>query len=156
MKIQINSLAALERLIGDDKEMEITVKKSVINGFAKSYIKSIANSEIVDTIKKAVLDEVKRTNYFGLLVQDKSKFYSYLLSNEAKELVRIQVKREIDDLIQKEIAPIREEITAEIRNRLDLMSLSVSKCIREEVQKETIDKLVQKRLKDLLDKTTKD
>lgn len=156
MKIQINSLAALERLIGDDKEMEITVKKSVINGFAKSYIKSIANSEIVDTIKKAVLDEVKRTNYFGLLVQDKSKFYSYLLSNEAKELVRIQVKREIDDLIQKEIAPIREEITNEIRNRLDLMSLSVSQCIREEVQKETIDKLVQKRLKDLLDKTTKD
>lgn len=26
MKIQINSLVALERLIGDDKEMEITVK----------------------------------------------------------------------------------------------------------------------------------
>lgn len=154
MKIQINSLAALERLIGDDKEMEITVKKSVINGFAKSYIKSIANSEIVDTIKKAVLNEVKRTDYFGLLVQNKSEFcgINYLLSNKAKELVKIQVKREIEDLIQKEIAPIREEITAEIRNRLDLMSLSVSQCIREEVQKETIDKLVQKILKDLLDK----
>lgn len=75
MKIQINSLVALERLIGDDKEMEITVKTSVINEFAKSYIKSVANSEIVDTIKKAILDEVKKTNYFGLLVQDKSNHY---------------------------------------------------------------------------------
>lgn len=44
--------------------MEITVKTSVINEFAKSYIKSVANSEIVDTIKKAILDEVKKTNNF--------------------------------------------------------------------------------------------
>lgn len=157
MKIQINSLVALERLIGDDKEMEITVKTSVINEFAKSYIKSVANSEIVDTIKKAILDEVKKTNYFGLLVQDKSNHYrtDYLLSNDAKELVKTQVRREIDNLILETVTPpIREEIVGEIRSRLDLMSLSVSQCIREEVQKETIDKLVQKRLKDLLDKTT--
>ena len=143
MKIQINSLVALERLIGDDKEMEITVKTSVINEFAKSYIKSVANSEIVDTIKKAILDEVKKTNRTD-----------YLLSNDAKELVKTQVRREIDNLILETVTPIREEIVGEIRSRLDLMSLSVSQCIREEVQKETIDKLVQKRLKDLLDKTT--
>lgn len=156
MKIQINSLAALERLIGDDKEMEITVKTSVINEFAKSYIKSVANSEIVDTIKKAILDEVKKTDYFGLLVQDKSNRYrtDYLLSDDAKELVKTQVRQEIDNLILETVTPIREEIVGEIRSRLDLMSLSVSQCIREEVQKETIDKLVQKRLKDLLDITT--
>ncbi len=156
MKIQINSLAALERLIGDDKEMEITVKSSIINEFAKSYIKSVANSEIVDTIKRAVFEEVKKTNYFGLLVQDKSNHYriDYFLSNDAKELIKSQVRREVDNLIKEAVSPIREEIVGEIRSRLDLMSLSVSQCIREEVQKETIDKLVQKRLKDLLDKTT--
>ena len=69
-------------------------------------------------------------------------------------MVKTQVRREIDNLILETVTPIREEIVGEIRSRLDLMSLSVSQCIREEVQKETIDKLVQKRLKDLLDKTT--
>lgn len=156
MKIQINSLAALERLIGDDKEMEITVKSSIINEFAKSYIKSVANSEIVDTIKRAVFEEVKKTNYFGLLVQNKSNHYriDYLLSDEAKELVKTQVRQEVDKLIKEAVSPIREEIVGEIRSRLDLMSLSVSQCIREDIQKETIDKLVQKRLKDLLEETS--
>lgn len=155
MKIQINSLAALERLIGDDKEMEITVKSSIINEFAKSYIKSVANSEIVDTIKKEVIEEIKKSDYFGLLVKDRSNHWStrYLLSDNAKELIKTQVRQEVEYLISETISPIREEIAGEIRSRLDLMSLSVSQCIREEVQKETIDKLVQKRLKDLLDKT---
>lgn len=157
MKVQINSLAALERLIGDDKEMEITVKSSIINEFAKSYIKSVANSEIVDTIKSAVLEEVRKTDYFGLLTKGTSSngwFTSNLLSKEAKELVRTQVREEVDQLISDTVAPIREELANDIKSRLDLMSLSVSRCIREEVQKETINKLVQKRLKDLLDKLT--
>lgn len=157
MKVQINSLAALERLIGDDKEMEITVKSSIINEFAKSYIKSVANSEIVDTIKDAILEEVRKTDYFGLLTKGTSNnswSISYLLSKEAKELVRKQVRREVDQLISDTVAPIREELVNDIKSRLDSMSLSVSNCIREEIQKETIDKLVQKRLKDLFGKST--
>lgn len=156
MKIQINSLEALQRLIGDDKEMEITVKSSIINEFAKSYIKSVANSEVVDTIKNAVLEEIKKTDYFGLLVQGSRGGWStnYLLSKDAKELVKTQVRREMDQLIFETVNPIREELVNDIRSRLDLMSLSVSRCIREEIQKETIDKLVQKRLKDLFDKST--
>lgn len=156
MKVQINSLTALERLIGDDKEMEITVKSSIINEFAKSYIKSVANSEIVDMIKKAVLEEIKKTDYFGLLAQCTRGGWStsYMLSKDAKELVRTQVRREMDQLISDTVEPIRKELVDDIRSRLDLMSSSVSQCIREEVQKETIDKLVQKRLKDLLDKST--
>lgn len=156
MKIQINSLETLERLIGNDKEMEITVKSSIINEFAKSYIKSVANSEVADTIKNAVLEEIKKTGYFGLLVQDSrgGYFTNYLLSKDAKELIKTQVRREVEYLISETIEPIREEIVNDIRERLDLMSLSVSQCIREEVQKGTIDKLVQKRLKDLLDKST--
>lgn len=157
MKVQINSLAALERLIGDDKEMEITVKSSIINEFAKSYIKSVANSEIVDTIKSAVLEELRKTNYFGLIdnsVRINGWSMSCMLSKDAKELVKTQVRREVDQLISDTVAPIREELVNDIKSRLDSMSLSVSNCIREEIQKETIDKLVQKRLKDLFDKST--
>ena len=54
MKIQINSLEALERLIGNDKEMEISVKQSILNEFAKKHLKSIANSEAMLSIASYV------------------------------------------------------------------------------------------------------
>ena len=38
-KIQINSLEALERLIGGDTELEIEVRNSIVQEFAKKYLK---------------------------------------------------------------------------------------------------------------------
>lgn len=153
MKIQINSLAALERLIGDDKELEVTIKSSIINEFAKNYLKSVANSEITNTIKDAVMEEVNKTDYFGLLKRDRSGWTrNYILSEDAKELIKLQVKREVDYCISDVIEPIRNEVVLLIRSRLDLMASSVSESIREEVQKETIDKLVQKKLRDLFER----
>lgn len=154
MKIQINSLEALERLIGDDKEMEISVKQSILNEFAKKHLKSIANSEAMETLKREVLKELKETGFYGLLKKTESKsiFYreSTLLSSETKELIKEQVKDELDSLISEEIAKIRGGIVQDINDRLNLMALSVSQCIREEIQKETLDKLVQKKLRDLI------
>lgn len=61
MKIQINSLEALERLIGSDKNLEIEVKHSVVENFAKKHIKAIAQEFIkegLDTkIRQLLLDE---------------------------------------------------------------------------------------------------
>ena len=42
-KIQINSLDALERLIGGDTELEIEVRNSVIQKFAEKHLKPLAN-----------------------------------------------------------------------------------------------------------------
>lgn len=154
MKIQINSLEALERLIGDDKEMEISVKQSILNEFAKKHLKSIANSEAMADLKRDVLKELKETGFYGLLKKTDSKnmFYgkSTLLTSETKELIKEQVKDELDSLISEEIAKIRKGIVQDINDRLNLMALSVSQCIREEIQKETLDKLVQKKLRDLI------
>lgn len=154
MKIQINSLEALERLIGDDKEMEISVKQSILSEFAKKHLKSIANSEAMETLKREVLKELKETGFYGLLkkIESKDMFYREftLLTSETKELIKKQVKDEVDSLISEEIAKIRGGIVQDINDRLNLMALSVSQCIREEIQKETLDKLVQKKLRDLI------
>lgn len=156
MKIQINSLEALERLIGDDKEMEFAIKESILNGFAKKYLKSVANSEAMAEVEAKVLAELKETGYYGILEKRPCSplniYSNTFLSDKAKELIRLQINREIDSLISDEVSKIRETIAQDIRSRLDLMALSVSQCIREEVQKETIEKLVQKKLKDLLEK----
>lgn len=59
VKIQINNLEALERLIGGDTELEIEVRNSVVQSFAEKHLKAIANSE---TIQRAV-DNVRDKHY---------------------------------------------------------------------------------------------
>ncbi len=69
MKIQINSLTALERLIGGDAQIEIEVRQSVAENFAKKYLKTLANDKIIEassrTFAKAVGEEFFSSNHGG-------------------------------------------------------------------------------------------
>ena len=50
IKIQINSLEALERLIGGDNELEISIRDNIVQEFTNKYLKGLVNS---DKIKEA-------------------------------------------------------------------------------------------------------
>lgn len=51
-KIQINSLAALERLIGGEADTEIEIRSSIVKEFTKKYLKEIAETKAMqDAIK---------------------------------------------------------------------------------------------------------
>lgn len=64
MKIQINSLAALERLIGGDSALEIEVRNSVVQEFVKRHLKALATSEpvkcAIEATRQKILDEVTK------------------------------------------------------------------------------------------------
>lgn len=53
MKIQINNLAALERLIGGDTELEIEIRNNIVQEFTKRHLKGLVETE---TIKQAITD----------------------------------------------------------------------------------------------------
>lgn len=59
MKIQINSLAALERLIGGDNQLEFDIRQSVVNAFTKKYLKGIATEEILIRQRRAILTHIE-------------------------------------------------------------------------------------------------
>lgn len=44
LKIQLNSIAALERLIGGDSEIEFELRKSIITEFAKTHLAPLADT----------------------------------------------------------------------------------------------------------------
>lgn len=46
MKLQINSLEALERLIGGDTEVEIEIRNNIVQEFTKKHLKAIANEAV--------------------------------------------------------------------------------------------------------------
>lgn len=134
MKIQINNLEALERLIGDDKEMEIQVKSSIINEFAKKYIKSVAHSEIINDLKYTILKELKDEDYFGMvnhvntsngtvmyptkkLKEAIKKGFDDIILQEITNAVHeaiIPIRKEVNDMIQKQINSIKDTVSIEL------------------------------------------
>ena len=59
MKIQINNLAALERLIGGDSELEIEIRNSVVQDFTKKHLKPIATEAFLTNYAYALAKQVK-------------------------------------------------------------------------------------------------
>lgn len=70
MKIQINSLEALERLIGGDTEVEIDIRNSVVQEFTKKHLKAIATNDLVSKAHLATIDHID-TTFFGIVKKDR-------------------------------------------------------------------------------------
>lgn len=119
MKIQINSLAALERLIGGDNEAEIEIRQSVVEIFTRKYLKTIVAQPLMNATKESLLNEVQDT------LMDKEKIdwgypnHRFVI----KEAIVSQVRGTIRKIVMEELgAIIREEIgTNGYKESLDKM-----------------------------------
>lgn len=115
MKIQINTKEGLYQLIASDKELEIEIKKAIINDFAKNYIKSVANSEIIQKLKYEILDELRKNNYFEV---KKSIGYSEFLSDGIKNKIKQEVDKAIHNEISNQIMNMKLELFNEIKQSI--------------------------------------
>jgi hypothetical protein len=50
MKLQINSLEALERLIGGDTEVELEIRNNIVQDFAKKHLKALVNEGSIQRV----------------------------------------------------------------------------------------------------------
>lgn len=110
-KIQINSLEALERLIGNDTELEIQVRNNIVQEFAKKHLKAIANettfqNEIV-IFKKALQEEFDKK--LGESIATVKRYYDggniekVTLHPEIKAVIDKQVREKIDGQISEAV-----------------------------------------------------
>jgi len=66
IKIQINSLEALERLIGGDNELELQIRTSIVHEFTNKHLKSLATSKLMKDTENAIMNEIEN-QFFDLL-----------------------------------------------------------------------------------------
>ncbi len=106
VKIQINSLEALERMIGGDNEIEIQVRSSIVQEFAKKHLKAVAqniqSSEICavkDAIRKEVQDQMRDSNGVLQVRYNNIAELTPQKKAEIKELVLKQMQTEFDLLV---------------------------------------------------------
>ncbi len=97
IKLQINSKAALERLIGGDTELEMEIRNNIVQEFTSKRLKGLINAEFEKKIIYQSLDE--------MFEQFNSGFNgsSIRLSKKQESIISSLIEQTIRDLIKSEI-----------------------------------------------------
>lgn len=152
IKIQINSVEALERLLGNDQELEVEVRKSVVEAFGKSFVKSVANSTAVAEKLESMREETmeKSTEYAEriLSVRDTSTGwrYSVALTDELKAKIKDAVVTQTHLLIAETISSldIDNMVSEKVAKKLELVvHQQVTKAVTNAVVKAALKSAVE-------------
>lgn len=114
LKFSLN-VPALERLIGGNSEMEVELRKSIVQEFAKRHLTSVAQEwkATIEAEKQRLFDEVFN-NYCV-----RSSWGSRTLSSDASALVLSEVKNAISALLQNEIQKSVQAAFSALQPQLD-------------------------------------
>ena len=126
MKVQINSLAALERLIGGDTEVEIEIRNNIVQEFTKKHLKSIADSPNIQSIKNDLAQQAVNvvTNELGVLSgtygwNQKVALYP-AVKKELVDAAKAAAQEAIINAVAEGVKAARAEVNAEyIKSRID-------------------------------------
>ena len=150
--IQINNLAALERLLGGDSALEVSLRDSVAAKFADEHMMGLIKSKIEATdvrLKDAIAREVDKT----LLVQNNRTWNGVQLSTQAATEVAKKVHETIDakmnELRASMLHRIDEHMTS-IRQQVDvrlpqLVEVAIGRDFQSKVSAAVAAKLVEVR-----------
>lgn len=119
LTLQINSLAAMERLIGGTTDVEVDIRNSVVQKFAEKHLTAVANSPIIErtaneikqNIDKQIAEKCEREigtvkrNYYGSVESVK-------LNTAVTDEIDKQVRAKIDAIIAKAVQSALDKFTA--------------------------------------------
>ena len=114
LTLQLNSVAAVEALIGGDTEVEVELRKSVVAGFTRKHLKQLANSEFlsdaVHEVKLSVQEIVtnKLSETIGSLVKQPNQYsyrdnYAFKLNDKTVEAIEREVRNQAVSIVGETI-----------------------------------------------------
>lgn len=145
-KIQINSLEALERLVGGDTELEIEVRNSVVQRFAEKHLKPLANSDgfkaIGNQIRKDANDNLSRE-----IASFKETWNGSLTDIKIKPEIKQEIDRQVRALVDEKIREAVHEATQFWANEKEIES-RISKAMAY-YNEETVKDEVKRRIEEI-------
>ncbi len=148
IKIQINSLDALERLIGGEAEMEINIRNSVVQQFTESHLKRLATADLMKTTAIAVTNEIKeeffktiKTNQWG----NKQTIFSPVVKDQLKKVLMTLARRELDVVVRDALDEIKTK--ENIKERIGYAADYITDILTDKNIEERLNKMVDARLK---------
>ena len=148
IKIQINSLEALERLIGGEAEMEVSIRNSVVQQFSETHLKSLVNSSLMKDTANAVANEIKAeffetitTNQWG----NKQTLFSPAVKEKLKNSLMMAARRELAVVVNEALEEVKHK--EYIKERLVYAAEYITDTLTDRNIEERLNKMVDARLK---------
>ena len=133
MKIQINSLEALERLIGGDSEVEIDIRNSVVQAFATKHLKAVVSHHKIESLCRKTVEGIERdaseklTKEIGKIKKDGfGNTTGITLSKRVEEVLRFKtdviLSKYLQETVERSIEEwggekaIKEEVSRQVKN----------------------------------------
>lgn len=141
IKIQINSLKALERLIGGDSELELDIRKNIVIDFTKRYLKELVTTEEIQKI------DVKFHREVQLIAEEKLReqgvsWNNYLqkwtFSDNFKKNIKESINIIIKDFIKKLLKEEVDKFFKDNQNIVELIQETFKEKVEKIANKETI------------------
>jgi hypothetical protein len=128
-KIQINSLEALERLIGGDSELEVEMRKSIAYDFTTKHLKALANDPYVmakmeearHELRK-IVDENVKARIGQLVHMGKWPYSQWIFATDVKEHIDKAIEAAIGEFVQKEVSATVERRMKDIEYKISAES----------------------------------
>lgn len=148
MKMALD-LAALERLIGKDTEIETELRQSIVNEFTKKYLKGILDSTGYYKLKQELVVEQETLikKYVGELCQGQDR-WGYSANN-------VKLVDSVDKLLQKTVEDRIDVIVNKVLKDYTTRQESRWCAYAEKAARECTDKEIEKMVKEGIDKRLK-
>lgn len=147
VKIQINSLEALERLIGGDNELEVELRTSIVQNFTNRHLKNIANEEIVKGASQAITRQLE-SMFFDIT---DGYYKKYELKDTARNKIKEVAEMTVNRIIREYVENMMEEfIYSRFRKHLEDSAEWITDQIKEKMVEDKLDKLVTQKIKEKL------
>jgi hypothetical protein len=142
VKLQINSLDALNRLIGGDSELELQLRQQVVAEFAKKYLKSIVLDEWFQKWMESLKADLQKT--FQTMV--KEAIGEVYFSSYGPETVRVnKLGPALQTKIREEAIKVAQKIIMKASLSEEQMMDIALKVAEEKVRKEFMQTLKAKK-----------
>jgi len=151
-KLQINSLEALEKLIGGDSEVEMDIRNNIVQKFAEKHLKAVANikyeqeytkflNELEKRIKEQFMSEFGLEEVRGYYGSPKVLELSRTSKESFRAAVQEHVKKFVYDATDVAIHNARETMDTYLKSRVDY---HIKNILNESVEKLIVAKVKEK------------
>jgi len=158
MKIQINSLAALERLLNGDSQIEFDVRQSVAAAFAKKWLGATINQTTREIVDAKIKEEMQL-----LVFKPKNRHYeAWELRNEVKDLIAKEISSDIKKVINDTVTELlsdKPQIIANAESKINSTMKVVIDAINsaaDKIEYQLTDKNIEDRINAKADKKIKE
>lgn len=149
VKIQINSLEALERLIGGDSQLEFDIRASVVQKFTEKHLKSIAGMHTMKNTAEAIKKEIE-DQYFKVSSGYGPK--TYTLNDKAREALKLNIDSAFTDTIRNELGltlnvqDVRNKIESLLKTQADYIAAELTNITLSQRLEKMVDAKIKERL----------